>query len=63
MTWLEGSRGWFHADRFSWAGDRSTDSGKTWVKNSLQIEARRLGPPRTMGPLTRVKETAGAKLF
>ena len=51
------------ADRFSWAGDRSTDGGKTWVKNSLQIEARRIGPPRTLGPLTRVKGTAGAKLF
>jgi hypothetical protein len=47
-------------DRFSWAGDRSTDGGKTWVKNSLQIEARRIGPPRSMGPLTRVKGTAGA---
>ena len=43
------------ADRFSWAGDRSTDGGKTWVKNSLQIEARRIGPARSMGPLTRVK--------
>jgi hypothetical protein len=51
------------ADRFSWAGDRSTDGGKTWVKNSLQIEARRIGPARSMGPLTRVKKTAGAKLF
>ena len=47
------------ADRFSWAGDRSTDGGKTWVKNSLQIEARRTGPPRSMGPLTRVKGSAG----
>jgi hypothetical protein len=48
-------------DRFSWAGDRSTDGGKTWVKNSLQIEARRIGPPRSMGPLTRVKGAAGAR--
>ena len=47
-------------DRFSWAGDRSTDGGKTWVKNSLQIEARRIGPARSMGPLTRVKGTPGA---
>ena len=38
-------------DRFSWAGDRSTDGGKTWVKNHLQIEARRIGPPRSLGPL------------
>ena len=49
------------ADRFSWAGDRSTDGGKTWVKNSLQIEARRIGPARTMGPLTRVKGSAAAR--
>jgi hypothetical protein len=38
-------------NRFSWTGDRSSDGGKTWVKNHLQIEARRIGPPRTLGPL------------
>jgi hypothetical protein len=38
-------------DRFSWAADRSTDGGKTWVKNHLQIEARRIGPARSLGPL------------
>lgn len=38
-------------DRFSWTADRSTDGGKTWVKNHLQIEARRIGPPRSLGPL------------
>jgi hypothetical protein len=38
-------------DRFSWAGDRSTDGGKTWVTNYLQIEARRIGPARLLGPL------------
>ena len=47
-------------DRFSWTGDRSLDGGKTWAKNHLQIEARRIGPPRSLGPLTRVKGTAGA---
>jgi hypothetical protein len=35
-------------DAFSWAGDRSTDGGKTWVKNHLTIEARRIGPARTL---------------
>jgi hypothetical protein len=40
-------------DRFSWTGDRSVDGGKTWEKNHLQIEARRIGPPRSLGPLTR----------
>ncbi|MBA3885841.1 MAG: hypothetical protein H0X67_08920 [Acidobacteria bacterium] len=35
-------------DAFSWAGDRSTDGGKTWGKNHLTIEARRIGPARTL---------------
>jgi hypothetical protein len=38
-------------DGFSWAGDRSADGGKTWVKNHLTIEARRIGPPRTLPSL------------
>jgi hypothetical protein len=42
-------------DRFSWAGDRSTDGGKTWVIDFLRIEARRIGPARTLGPLAPAK--------
>ncbi len=38
-------------DSFSWAADRSTDGGKTWVKDFQTIEARRIGPPRTLGAL------------
>lgn len=38
-------------DRFSWTADRSTDGGKTWVSKELQIEARRIGSPRELGPL------------
>jgi hypothetical protein len=38
-------------DRFSWAGDRSTDAGKTWVTDFLRIEARRIGPARSLGAL------------
>lgn len=38
-------------DAFSWAADRSIDGGKTWEKNSVTIEARRIGPPRTMPSL------------
>jgi hypothetical protein len=38
-------------DRFSWTGDRSTDGGKTWETKWLQIEAHRIGPPRSLGPL------------
>jgi hypothetical protein len=38
-------------DRFSWAGNRSTDGGKTWVTDFLRIEARRIGPARSLGAL------------
>jgi hypothetical protein len=38
-------------DRFSWAADRSSDDGKTWITNFQTIEARRIGPARTMGPI------------
>ncbi len=43
-------------DRFSWTGDRSTDGGKTWTTKWLQIEARRVGPPRSLGPLAPAKK-------
>ena len=39
------------ADRFSWTADRSTDEGRTWVKDYLRIEARRIGPARHLGPI------------
>jgi hypothetical protein len=42
-------------DRFSWTADRSMDGGKTWQMKHQQIEARRIGPPRTMGPLAPAK--------
>jgi len=42
-------------DRFSWNADASKDGGQTWVKDYLHIEARRIGPPRSMGPLTAKK--------
>jgi hypothetical protein len=38
-------------DRFSWTADRSLDGGKTWERNHLRIEARRIGPARSLGPL------------
>ena len=38
-------------DRFSWAADRSTDGGKSWSKEHQKIEARRIGPPRSLGAL------------
>jgi hypothetical protein len=40
-------------DRFSWSADVSKDSGKTWTQKHLVIEARRVGPARSFGPLTR----------
>jgi hypothetical protein len=42
-------------DRFSWAGDRSTDAGKTWTKDYETIEARRTGPSRSIDALTHPK--------
>jgi hypothetical protein len=38
-------------DGFSWTSDRSTDKGKTWVKDFQRIEARRIGPSRSLGAL------------
>jgi hypothetical protein len=38
-------------DGFSSTADRSTDGGKTWIKNFQTIEARRIGPVRTIGAL------------
>lgn len=39
-------------DTFSWTADRSTDGGKTWVVQWQTIEARRIGPSRSLGRLT-----------
>ena len=43
-------------DGFSWSADRSTDEGKTWTKDFQQLEVRRIGPARTIGPLTTPKK-------
>jgi hypothetical protein len=43
------------ANSFSWAGDQSTDNGKTWVKDQLRIEAKRVGPARTLPQLAKMK--------
>ena len=45
-------------DRVSWSADRSADGGKTWVKNYQTIEARRLAPARSLGPLTKPKKSS-----
>jgi hypothetical protein len=44
-------------DRFSWTADGSRDGGKTWTANSMRIEARRIGPARSLSPLTRSSKT------
>jgi|SRR5215472_12911799 len=36
-------------DRFTWTADRSEDDGKTWQKDYQIIEARRVGPARSLG--------------
>lgn len=43
-------------DHFLWTADRSTDGGKTWVENSQQIEAHRIGPARTLAPIAPEKK-------
>lgn len=48
------------SDQFSWTADRSTDDGRTWTTGFQQIEARRIGPPRTMGPLAPARKAAGS---
>ena len=45
------------ADRFSWTADRSTDDGKTWVVKHQTIEARRIGPSRSLGALAPARNT------
>jgi len=42
-------------ERFSWSADRSTDDGRTWTTSFQTIEARRIGPARTLGPLAPAK--------
>lgn len=46
-------------DRFSWAAEVSFDNGKTWQKDHLRIEARRIGPARSLGPLAPFRKPAG----
>ncbi len=48
-------------DGFSWSADRSADDGKTWIKDFQQLEVHRIGPPRTIGPLTSPKPRDVAK--
>jgi len=43
-------------ERFSWTADRSTDGGATWATSFQRIEARRIGPPRSLEPLTSARK-------
>lgn len=38
-------------EHFSWAADRSTDGGKTWVTGFQQLEAHRIGAARSLPAL------------
>ena len=42
-------------DSFSWTAEQSTDGGKTWVKDFIQIEAKRIGPSRSLPPFAKTK--------
>ncbi|MCL1635448.1 hypothetical protein M2650_12530 [Luteimonas sp. SX5] len=49
-------------DAFSWSADRSLDDGRTWTKNYQTLEARRIGPARTLPALTSPgRKSAGAE--
>jgi hypothetical protein len=43
-------------DHFSWGADCSGDGGKTWTPDCQHLEARRIGPPRSVAPLTPPKQ-------
>jgi hypothetical protein len=45
-------------DQFSWSADRSTDGGKTWVAKHQTIQARRIGPSRSLAPLTSPRKSS-----
>ena len=45
-------------DRFSWSADQSMDGGKTWVDGFQTIDARRVGPARSLEPLAPEKPLA-----
>jgi hypothetical protein len=45
-------------DSFSWTATVSKDDGKTWVADFLRIEAKRIGPARSMGPLAPARKAA-----
>jgi len=42
-------------DHFSWTADQSTDQGETRTKDFQHIEAHRIGPARSIEPLTAAK--------
>lgn len=48
-------------DSFSWTADRSVDGGRTWEKEHLTIEARRIGPARRLPPLAPARNAPGYK--
>jgi hypothetical protein len=48
------------ADSFSWSADRSKDNGRTWEKNFQQLEAKRIGPSRSIGPLAPARKPTAA---
>ena len=45
-------------DSFSWTADRSNDDGKTWIKDFQKIQARRIGPARSLDPLAPARKAA-----
>jgi hypothetical protein len=46
-------------DRFSWAADMSRDDGATWERDWLTIQARRIGPARSLPALAPARRGGG----
>jgi hypothetical protein len=42
-------------NHFLWNADRSTDNGKTWQTDYMQLDVHRIGPSRSIGPLIKGK--------
>jgi hypothetical protein len=49
------------SNSFSWTADRSLDGGKTWEHKHQQIEARRIGPSRSLGQLAPSRNPVGLR--
>ena len=63
LSWMSRIRYYnIQPSQFSWISDRSYDNGNTWIKDFQRIEARRVGKPHSLEPLTRANKTTSRLL-